>query len=120
MNKQPAPAGPASGRIEFLDFAKGCAMLSIVLFHYFRGYFPGLGDKAVMVGGAGVHLFLLLSGFGLALSTQRLAAFIGDEPEMITVCDFFGKLHPADTLVQESGRCVLLQFAQRPRPDFRQ
>jgi len=74
MNKQPAPAGPASGRIEFLDFAKGCAMLSIVLFHYFRGYFPGLGDKAVMVGGAGVHLFLLLSGFGLALSTQRLAA----------------------------------------------
>jgi len=78
MSTQTAfPEKPASsGRIEFLDFAKGCAMLSIVLYHYFRGFFPGPGDKIVMVGGAGVHLFLILSGFGLALSGKQLPASV--------------------------------------------
>jgi len=72
MNKHAATSTTlVSGRIEFLDFAKGCAMLGIVLYHYFRGFFPGMGDKMVMVGGAGVHLFLILSGFGLALSTKQ-------------------------------------------------
>jgi len=72
--KTASPDKPVpSGRIEFLDFAKGCAMLGIVLYHYFRGFFPGMGDKIVMAGGAGVHLFLILSGFGLALSGRQLS-----------------------------------------------
>ena len=68
----PDKPAPSRRRIEFLDFAKGCAMLGIVLYHYFRGFFPGMGDKIVMAGGAGVHLFLILSGFGLALSSKQL------------------------------------------------
>ncbi|MBI9086102.1 MAG: acyltransferase [Desulfobacterales bacterium] len=65
----PNPADPSpQGRLDFPDFAKGFAILGIVLFHYLRGYFAGWADHAVTAGGAGVHLFLMLSGFGLTLS----------------------------------------------------
>jgi len=60
-------------RIEFIDFAKGFAMLSIVLFHYFQHFFVGLLDKAITFGGSGVHLFIFISGFGLGLSSQSLS-----------------------------------------------
>ncbi len=59
-------------RIEFLDFAKGFAMTSIVLFHYFQSSFDGWLDKAITFGGSGVHLFIFISGFGLGLSSQKL------------------------------------------------
>ena len=55
-------------RIEFLDFAKGFAILTIVLFHYFKISATGLMSKAIMFGGTGVHLFIIMSGFGLTLS----------------------------------------------------
>ena len=61
-------AGPRK-RIEFIDFAKGFAILGIILFHYFRLSETVLLAKAVMFGGAGVHLFILASGFGLPLSS---------------------------------------------------
>ncbi len=56
-------------RILFIDYAKGFAMLSIVLYHYLYvlKINPTL-KKAVMFGGTGVHFFLFLSGFGLMLS----------------------------------------------------
>jgi peptidoglycan/LPS O-acetylase OafA/YrhL len=60
-------------RIEFLDFAKGFAILSIVLFHYSQPYTSGLWSKAIMIGGMGVHLFFILSGFGLGLSSTKLS-----------------------------------------------
>lgn len=58
-----------SKTIEYIDFAKGYAMLSIVLYHYFQkmGLHGGL-DKAIIFGGTGIHLFFVLSGFGLTLS----------------------------------------------------
>lgn len=57
-------------RIEYIDFAKGFAILSIVIFHYCQPYLSGAWAKAIMIGGTGVHLFFVLSGFGLGLSSQ--------------------------------------------------
>jgi peptidoglycan/LPS O-acetylase OafA/YrhL len=60
-------------RMDFLDFAKGFAILSIVVFHYFQPFTSGLLSKAIMVGGTGVHLFFILSGFGLGLSSTKMS-----------------------------------------------
>jgi len=61
-------------RIDYIDFAKGFAILTIVIFHYLQPYTSGILSKAIMVGGAGVHLFFVLSGFGLGLSSRQLNA----------------------------------------------
>jgi len=56
-------------RYEFIGFARGYAIFTIILFHAFqRLALPGFLSKAIVFGGTGVHLFFLLSGFGLALS----------------------------------------------------
>lgn len=56
-------------RYEYISFARGYAIFSILLFHALqRLALPGLWSKAIVFGGTGVHLFFLLSGFGLALS----------------------------------------------------
>ncbi|NJL57889.1 acyltransferase [bacterium] len=67
-------------RLEYIDFAKGFAILSIVIFHYCQPYASGIWAKAIMLGGTGVHLFLFLSGFGLGLSSQT-----------VEVCSFYKK-----------------------------
>lgn len=59
-------------RLDFIDFAKGFAILSIVIFHYAQPYAFGLWAKAIMVGGTGVHLFFILSGFGLGMSSTKM------------------------------------------------
>lgn len=64
----------ARQRIEYLDFAKGFAILSVVIFHYCQPYVFGIAAKAIMVGGTGVHLFFVLSGFGLGLSSRPVDA----------------------------------------------
>jgi len=61
-------------RIEFLDFAKGFAILTIVVYHYLWMSATGLLSKAIMLGGSGVHLFLIMSGFGLSLSVYSSSA----------------------------------------------
>lgn len=64
-------------RIDFLEFARGYAIFTIVLYHAFQkaGLSP-LAQQAIGFGGTGVHLFFLLSGYGLALSKPAgLAAF---------------------------------------------
>jgi peptidoglycan/LPS O-acetylase OafA/YrhL len=56
-------------RYEYLQFAKGYAIFTIMLFHVLqRLALPEILQKAIIFGGTGVHLFFLLSGFGLALS----------------------------------------------------
>lgn len=57
-------------RIEYIDFAKGFAILAIVIFHYCQTYSSGIYAKAILIAGSGVHLFFLLSGFGLGLPAQ--------------------------------------------------
>lgn len=59
-------------RIDFIDFAKGFSVLSIVIFHYCQPYAIGILGNVVKVGGAGVHLFFIVSGFGLGMSSQEI------------------------------------------------
>ncbi len=53
---------------EFVDYSKGFAILTIVIFHYLQAlHWGGLFSKAIAFGGTGIHLFFFMSGFGLAL-----------------------------------------------------
>jgi peptidoglycan/LPS O-acetylase OafA/YrhL len=63
--------GTMGNRIGYIDFAKGFAILAIVCFHYLQPFAKGFMAHAIMFGGSGVHLFFILSGFGLALSSQN-------------------------------------------------
>lgn len=63
-----------SKRIHFIDFAKGFAIVTIVMFHLLQKLnLSPLIQSAIEFGGSGVHLFFMLSGFGLYLSKQRSA-----------------------------------------------
>lgn len=56
-------------RIEIIEFLKGYSIFTIVVFHYLlANNMPSPFDKLVFFGGTGIHLFILLSGFGLYLS----------------------------------------------------
>lgn len=58
-------------RLELIDFLKGFSIFTIVIFHLIgiiKGSLPPVVVKMSNLGGAGVHLFLLCSGFGLYLS----------------------------------------------------
>lgn len=59
----------AMKRIELVEFLKGYSILTIILFHFLqRLQIPNIGGKLIGFGGTGVHLFILLSGFGLYYS----------------------------------------------------
>jgi peptidoglycan/LPS O-acetylase OafA/YrhL len=61
-------------RLEFPDFAKGYAILSIVVYHALQRLpLPPALAQAIVLGGTGVHLFFFLSGFGLSLGGTTLA-----------------------------------------------
>jgi len=54
---------------EFIDYARGFSILTIVVYHLSQGLAMSLPFKyAFSFGGAGVHLFFFASGFGLAKS----------------------------------------------------
>lgn len=56
-------------RYEYIQFARGYAIFTILLYHVFqRLSLTGIAAKAIILGGTGVHLFFFLSGFGLMLS----------------------------------------------------
>lgn len=61
----------SSNRLEIVEFLKGYSMFTIVVFHLLQalGASPTF-DKIISFGGTGVHLFVLLSGFGLFLSAK--------------------------------------------------
>ena len=63
-------------RIEFLDFARGFSILTIVFYHYLSTSATGLMSKAVMLGGTGAHMFIILSGFGLTLSSYSFSPLL--------------------------------------------
>lgn len=57
-------------RLEVVDFLRGFSIFTIVLMHLVQSYpLPCFLIKASSLGGAGVHVFLLCSGFGLYLSS---------------------------------------------------
>lgn len=57
------------GRLEYVEFSRGLAIIGIVLFHYLRRLdLTPLLSTSIEIGGSAVHLFFFLSGFSLALS----------------------------------------------------
>ena len=58
-------------KLEFVDFLRGFAIFTIALMHLVQGSLTGSLNKAASLGGAGVHVFILVSGFGLYLSYRK-------------------------------------------------
>ncbi|MEM8999758.1 MAG: acyltransferase [Bacteroidota bacterium] len=58
--------------LAIINFLKGYSIFTIVVFHYLQYLsLPSPLDRLISFGGTGVHLFVLLSGFGLYLSYLR-------------------------------------------------
>lgn len=56
-------------RLDIVDFLRGYSIFTIVLMHLIQSYpISNMLMKASSFGGAGVHVFMLCSGFGLYLS----------------------------------------------------
>ena len=57
-------------KLDIVDFLRGFSILTIVLMHLVTSYpMPNIVFKISLLGGAGVHVFILCSGFGLYLSS---------------------------------------------------
>ena len=66
-------------RLTLVDYLKGYSILTIVLFHLSLSMnLPGIIKMAANFGGAGVHVFVLCSGFGLYLSHLHKKMGYGD------------------------------------------
>jgi peptidoglycan/LPS O-acetylase OafA/YrhL len=59
-------------RLKVIDFLRGYSIFTIVVMHLSK-YFalPRVFQSALIFGGAGVHVFILVSGFGLCLSQMN-------------------------------------------------
>ena len=55
-------------KLEVINYLRGFSIFTIALMHLVQGHLDGVLHKAVSLGGAGVHVFILCSGFGLYLS----------------------------------------------------
>lgn len=56
-------------RLDIVEFLKGYSIFTIIVFHYLQTvHLTSPFDKLIFFGGTGVHLFVLLSGFGLYIS----------------------------------------------------
>ena len=56
-------------RLNVVDFLRGYSIFTIVVMHLRWGFaMPNILENAFSFGGAGVHVFILVSGFGLCLS----------------------------------------------------
>lgn len=59
-------------KLQVIDFLRGFSIFTIVLMHLVQSYpLPGWLFKITSFGGAGVHVFILCSGFGLYLSDLK-------------------------------------------------
>ncbi|TWT82423.1 Acyltransferase family protein [Planctomycetes bacterium CA13] len=62
----------SKARIDLIDFVKGFSILTIVVMHYLQDLdLSSIVMKLSAFGGAGVHAFIFISGFGLYLSHDR-------------------------------------------------
>jgi peptidoglycan/LPS O-acetylase OafA/YrhL len=56
-------------RLKVIDYLRGYSIFTLVLFHLLGSFeLSNILSKAINFGGAGVHVFVLCSGFGLCLS----------------------------------------------------
>lgn len=55
-------------KLEVICFLRGYSIFTIILMHLAKSSSTGLMKTALSFGGAGVHVFILVSGFGLYLS----------------------------------------------------
>lgn len=56
-------------RLEIIEFLKGYSIFTIIAYHFSQELnLPSPFDNLILFGGAGVHLFILLSGLGMYLS----------------------------------------------------
>ncbi len=68
---QPTPKlkSPFMKKLEIIEFLKGYSIFTIIIYHYLQAAaLPSPFDQLISFGGTGVHMFVLLSGFGLYLS----------------------------------------------------
>lgn len=65
-------------KLEVINYLRGFAIFTIVLMHCVQGHLEGVLHKAASLGGAGVHVFILCSGFGLYLSYLNKPLSYGD------------------------------------------
>jgi len=65
-------------KYDIVNFLRGISIFTIVVMHLCQGYAGGALQKALSFGGAGVHVFILCSGFGLYLSYLRKPLGYGD------------------------------------------
>ena len=57
-----------------IDFLRGFSIITIVMMHLIQSYLhscPGIISRRGAVGGSGVHVFLLCSGFGRYFSYKK-------------------------------------------------
>lgn len=56
-------------KLDIVEFLKGYSIFTIIIYHYLQAAaLPSPFNRLISFGGTGVHLFVLLSGFGLYLS----------------------------------------------------
>ena len=56
-------------KLDVVEFLKGYSIFTIIIFHFLQTLaLPSPFDQLISFGGTGVHLFVLLSGFGLYFS----------------------------------------------------
>lgn len=65
-------------KYSIIDYLRGYSIFTIVLMHLVMANLSGALSKAAAFGGAGVHVFILCSGFGLYLSYLKKPLGYGD------------------------------------------
>ena len=65
-------------KYEIVNFLRGYSIFTIALMHLCQSCTSGVLNKAFSFGGAGVHVFILCSGFGLYLSYLKNPLGYGD------------------------------------------
>ena len=113
-----------SRRLIVVDFLRGFSIFTIVLMHLVQSFpLPGFLQKATSLGGAGVHVFILCSGFGLYLFSRYKPLTYGQflkrrfskvyVPYLIVVLIsalYFGLICNQDVLMQLLGSVFLFKM----------
>lgn len=68
--RSPVIKGKTSGRITEIDTFRAWAVLSVLLFHYAKEFYPG-GESFLRFGWSGVDLFFVISGFVMYFQVKR-------------------------------------------------